>query len=158
MCVTSFICQFRYRLIDTFKQEWYGILSNSPVLDMYRVFKPTLFNEPYLDMLPRNLRVHFVKLRISVHPLRIQIGRYARNNTPRNERYCLCCNSRNIEHEFHFVRICPWFSVLRQKYLIRYVYVNPSVFKYHKLLTSSEKKNELVKLCKYIKEAFVIRN
>ncbi len=106
VCVTSFICQFRDRLIDTFKQEWYGILSKSSVLDMYRVFKPTLFYEPYLDMLPRNLRVHLVKLRISVHPLRIQTGRYARNNTPRNERYCLCCNSRDIEDEFHFVCIC----------------------------------------------------
>ena len=42
VCVTSFICQFRNRRIDTFKQEWYGTLSNRPVLGSYRVFKPTL--------------------------------------------------------------------------------------------------------------------
>ena len=157
VCVNSFICQFRNRLIDTFKQEWFGTLSNGTVLDMYRVFKPTIVYESYLDLLPRSLRTQFVKLRISVHSLRIQTGRYGRNNIPRNERYCVCCNSRDIEDEFHFVCICPCFSVLRQKYLKRYLYVNPSVFKYHQLLTSSDK-NELVKLCKYIKEAFVIRN
>jgi len=140
VCVNSFICQFKNRLIDTFKQEWFGTLSNSPVLDMYRVFKPTIVYESYLDLLPRSLRIQFVKLRISVHSLRIQTGRYGRNNIPRNERYCVCCNSRDIEDEFHFVCICPCFSVLRQKYLKRYLYVNPSVFKYHQLLTSSEKK------------------
>ncbi|XP_052255506.1 uncharacterized protein LOC127861165 [Dreissena polymorpha] len=117
VCVNSFICQFRNRLIDTFKQEWFGTLSNSTVLDMYRVFKPTIVYESYLDLLPRSLRTQFVKLRISVHSLRIQTGRYGRNNIPRNERYCVCCNSRDIEDEFHFVCICPCFSVLRQKYL-----------------------------------------
>jgi exonuclease III len=155
--VSSFICKFKNRLIDAFKQEWFGTINNSSMLDMYRSFKTVFIYEPYLDILPRNLRKHLVKLRMSVYPLRIQTGRYASNNTPRNERYCLVCNSNDIEDEFHFVCICRCYINIRRKYLKRFFYINPSVFKFHQLLVSTDK-NEIVKLCKYIQEAFEIRN
>ena len=73
VCVTSFIGQFRDRLIDKFQQNWYGILNNSPVLDMYRVFKSTLVYEPYLDMLPSSVRVHLKK---DLQIIQITIGGY----------------------------------------------------------------------------------
>ena len=74
--VNAFISEFKCRIVDTFKQEWYGNISNSSVLDMYRIFKTSLDYEIYLDLVPKSLRLYFVKLRISVHPLRIQTGRY----------------------------------------------------------------------------------
>ena len=40
------------------------------------------------------------KLRISAHKLNIEVGRY--NKTPRNERFCKKCNTREIEDEMHF--------------------------------------------------------
>ena len=40
------------------------------------------------------------KLRLSVLPIRIQIGRYDRNNTPREQRICLFCAVPDIEDEF----------------------------------------------------------
>ena len=92
-----------------------------------------------------------------MRPLRIQTVRFSRNNLPRNERYCLCCNTRDIEDEFHFVCICPCYTQIRTKFIKRFYYVSPSVLKFHELLTSSNK-NEIVKLCKYMKEAFIIRN
>ena len=155
--VNAFINEFKCRIIDTFKQVWNGNISNSAVLDMYRTFKTSLDYETYLDLVPKSLRLYFVQLRVSVHPLRIQTGRYARNNIPRNERYCLCCNSRDIEDEYHFICICHCYCQLRKTYIKRFYYVNPSVFKFHQLLTSCNK-NEIMNVCKYIKEAFTIRN
>ena len=64
-----------------------GITLLYPTLDKYTVFKTSLVYEEYLDLLPRRLRLFFVRLRVSAHPLRIQTGRYAQNNTPRNELY-----------------------------------------------------------------------
>ena len=155
--VNSFISEFKCRLVDTFKQEWYGKMNNSSVLDMYKVFKTSLVYEEYLDLLPRRLRLFFVRLRVSAHPLRIQTGRYAQNNIPRNERYCLCCNDLDLEDEYHFICICRCFTDLRKRYISRIFYINPSVYKFHNLLVSRNK-TVISNLCKYIKEAFVIRN
>lgn len=106
--------EFKHRIIDTYKQEWFRVVSNSSSLDMYRIFKTQLMYENYLDLLPRNCRLFLTRLRLSVHPLRIQVGRYARNNIPRNERYCICCNMADIEDEYHFVCKCPCFENLRK--------------------------------------------
>ena len=75
--VKLFINDFKCRLIDTFKQECLGNINRSSMLDMYRIFKTTFEYENYLDLLPKKLRLYFVKLRISVHLLRIQTGRFA---------------------------------------------------------------------------------
>jgi len=152
----SFLCELKCRIVDAFKQEWFGNMNDSSVLDMYRIFKTTLEYETYLDLLPKSLRTYFVKLRASAHPLRIQTGRYARNNIPRNERYCQCCDQRDIEDEFHFICKCPCFQQLRQKYIKIVYYVNPSVFKFHTLLNSTCK-IEIINLCKYMKEALAVR-
>ena len=96
-------------------------------------------------------------LRVSAHPLRIQTGRYAQNNIPRNERYCLCCNDLDLEDEYHFICICRCYSDLRKKFISRIYYENPSVYKFHKLLVSCDK-SVIYNVCKYIKEALVIRN
>ena len=47
-----------------------------------------------------------------------------------NQRYCLCCNSNDIEDEFHFVCVCPSFNDIRKKYIKKFYYIRPSVFKY----------------------------
>jgi hypothetical protein len=153
--VKTFITTFRCRLIDCFKQEWFRML-DSPVLFMYKEFKTELGYEKYLDILPRSFRFYFCRLRLSVHPLRMQTGRYARNHIVREERYCLCCNERDLEDEYHFVCVCPCFNATRRKYLKRLYYVNPSVHKFISLITSNNK-NELVKLSLFVKEALSIR-
>ena len=94
--------------------------------------------ESYLDILPRNLRYFFTRLRLSVHPLHIKTGRYARD-VARNQRYCLCCNSTDIEDEFHFICICPAFRNIRKKYIKTCYYKRPSMYKYLSLLHSNNK-------------------
>ena len=125
---------------------------------MYKVLKTSLIYEEYFDLLPRRLRLFFVRLRVSAHPLRIQTCRYAQNNTPWNERYCICCNQLDLEDEYHYICICRCNTDLMKKYISRTIYINPSVYKYHKLLVSCEKSVNISNVCKYIKEALAQRN
>ena len=144
------------RLLDNYKQNWQGSLNNSSVLDMFRIFKSDFGYEEYLDIHPRECRFYVSRLRLSVLPLRIQLGRYSQNNLPRNERYCLCCGNVDIEDEYHFVFICPCYNTIRRKYLKCFYYVRPSVYKYHQLLRSSNRV-EFINLSVYIKESLIVR-
>jgi len=121
-------------------------------MDLYKFVKPDF--EMYLDVLPKYLRIFFSRLRMFVHPLRIQTGRYTNDNRPRNERYCMVCNSHDIEDEYHFICLCPWYSNFRRKW--RY-YVKPSVYKYLQLLTTVDKQ-ELVTISLYVKLALLMRS
>ncbi|XP_052261166.1 THO complex subunit 6 homolog isoform X2 [Dreissena polymorpha] len=38
----AFVCEFKCRIIDTFKQEWFGDMNRISILDMYRMLKTTL--------------------------------------------------------------------------------------------------------------------
>ena len=55
-----------------------------------------------------------MKIRISNHKLMIETGRY--NQTSRNERFCVICNSGIIEDEFLFLFNCPKYSIPREKF------------------------------------------
>ena len=96
----------------------------------YVLFKNTFHYESYLDLLPSSLRMFFCRLRLSVHPLRIQTGRYGRNRIARDQRYCLFCNSHDIEDEYHFILSCPCYTDIMKKYIKSYYLKRPSVFKF----------------------------
>jgi hypothetical protein len=152
-----FLTEFKNRILDVVKQEWFANLENSSLLYFYKNVKSTFEYEKYLDILPKGFRFYFCKLRMSGLPLRIQTGRFNRNLIPRNERYCLCCNNLDIEDEYHFICICSFYSELRKKY-IKDIYVKrPSVYKFIKLLNSCDK-TELIQLSLFIKNALALRN
>ena len=138
-----FLREFKMRVIDSFKTEWFSSINKSTVLDMYCHFKSTICYENYLDIIPRHLRFYFTRLRASIFPLRIQIGRYGRNRVTREQRHCQCCEDLDIEHEYHFICICNVYSEIRKKYLKRYYFTHPSVYKYHQLLKSSNRQDNL---------------
>ena len=52
------------------------------------------------------------KFRTSDHSLQIEIGRYKK--IPRNQRFCLSCNSK-IDDEYHFFLHCHLNSALRNE-------------------------------------------
>ena len=145
------------RDIDGFLQEWHTHVKKSHVLELYRNIKLDFIYERYLDMLPGDLKTYICKIRISAHSLIIQTGRYARNRTPRNERYCIYCNTNDLEDEFHFILICPCYSVIRKKYIHKYFYQHPSMFKFIELLKSGNRKN-IVNLAYFVKNALSIRS
>jgi len=138
------------------KNEWSKSLE-SPVLKLYKECKHVFGYEKYLDILPRGLRFYFCRLRLSVHPLRMQTGRYDRPRTEPEDRYCLCCDLRDLEDEYHFVCICPCYMAIRKKYLRKDLYDNPSMFKFINYL-NSQNKIELVNLSSFVKDALAIRN
>ena len=110
----------------------------------------------YLDCVPFKYRICLTKLRLSSHTLRIESGRYGNNRVEHNHRYCLICNSGDIEDEFHFVCVCNAYTDQRRKYLNKNYYRRPSMIKFVELLQSNNKNTQL-KLCKFLYESFTIR-
>lgn len=90
-------------------------------LHLFASFKTTFKFETYLDFLTDfNVRSCLAKLRLSSHNLQIEAGRFHKNKTPRDERFCLYCKTANVfevEDEIHFVLSCPLFAEERKKVL-----------------------------------------
>ena len=151
-----FLPVFKQRVIDTYTQLWVNAKENSSSLFIYNNYKSCLTYEPYLDLIPYNLRHYITKIRIGSHSLRIITGRYANNNIPREQRYCSLCNSRDIEDEFHFIVICPRLHEIRKKYIKKYYYKHPNMLKFLELMTKTQS-THLRRLSLFIKEALTYR-
>ena len=98
--------------------------------------------EHYLNVLPNKLRVVLSRLRLSSHQFRFETGRYSQNRVDRAQRICTLCNKSDIEDEYHFVLVCPVYSILRQKYIRPYYYNRPSVYKFTLLMQKKKKKKK----------------
>ena len=144
------------RLRDIYITEWREGINLSTALYMYKEIKQTFELSSYLLVIhKRKLRNAIAKLRLSSHRLSIEVGRH--RNIPRWERKCTLCNRNDLEDEYHFTLICPSYTDLRQQYIQRYFYVNPSVLKYITLMNSTKAK-VLRNLAIYITKAFKLRD
>ena len=85
------------------------------------------------------------------------ICRWAGNNDVRNQRCCQCCNSNDIEDEFHFICVRQSFTNIRKKYIKKCYYIRPSVFKYLQLLQSNNR-TKLIILCLFVKDSLKVRS
>ena len=152
--LTNFQRIFKQRIIDCFFQEWYGEVNNSVVLEKYtyKYFKNGFGYEKIPRYVKQRFEVYISRFRLSAHPLRIQSGRCARNSIPRNESYCLCCQTTNIEDIFHFILVCSCYRELRESCLNNYYYHKPSTFKLTELFKSSSM-SILQNLSRYVKLA-----
>ena len=141
------------RISDQFKQEWSTSVNSMSKLDYYVKFKTTFCYEDYIDKLNNDsLRKYFSRLRLCSHSLEIEFGRY--NGDDRNNRLCKLCNQKVVESEYHFLLCCTKYETVRKKYLGHISW--PTVHKFN-LLMSTKKKTTMIKLSKFIKEAFEIR-
>ena len=68
-----FLMNFKQRIIDTFVQQWQVSIDKSTILDFYKRFKHNFEYDTYLDIRPYSLKCILSKIRLSCHPLRIQI-------------------------------------------------------------------------------------
>ncbi len=134
-------CQiFKARLIDIFRQQWNMDVNTNSKLQLYKHCKDTFGYEEYLNIVShKHIRYGLTRLRLSSHQLRVETGRYGRNRTPRDERYCLQCNTGDIEDEYHFVCVCPIYNYLRENYIPAFYRRNISVLKFVNLLKSNKK-------------------
>lgn len=153
----SFHCIFKERLIDMFKQNWFEDTNQARILHIYRFLKTDFTMEPYLNILPKQLRIYVSRLRLSSHPLRIETGRYGVNRVDRNQRLCLLCNENEVEDEFHFILVCNKYKQTRNTYIKKFYYERPSMQKLVQLFQSNSPKI-IYNLAKFIKYAFEIRN
>ena len=73
--------------------------------------------------------------RISAHKLFIEKGLHS--GITRDNRLCKCCSRtcNDIEDEYHFILVCPYYLDLRQKLIKKILLYKPSVFKFVKLLS-----------------------
>ena len=121
----------------------------------YRSFATFQF-QPYLDKVNISKYLYaFSKLRMSSHRLEVESGRWVRpNRTPLDERKCFFCNV--LEDEYHFVLECSVYLELRKKYISKYFWKRPNMFKFIDLINSSST-SCIRKLCTIIFQAFKLR-
>ena len=153
--INNFISVFKQRLTDNFIQNWQSRLAESSRAIFYRSFATFQF-QPYLDKVNvfKYLQA-YSKLRMSSHRLEVEAGRWVRQNrVPILERKCSFCNI--LEDEYHFVIQCAAYSELREKYISKYFWKRPNMFKFVELINSSNI-NYIRKLCIFIYHAFNLR-
>ena len=109
--------------------------------------------QPYLNFsISKMLRSFLTKLRISAHKLQIEVGRYCNPIIPRDERYCISCQTV-VEDEHHFLFECPLYNQLRSEYCTLF---NNDCDMSFEILTPSDVKSTR-NICHFIREALNIR-
>ncbi len=103
---------------------------------MYKLYKEVYEIEEYLVKLYKNSRTCLTKFRTGNNKLPIITGRY--NQIDREERCCIKCNSGLIGDEYHVLLECQSQDVvqLRNKYIPEYYRLQPSHFKFVRLMQS----------------------
>ena len=150
-----FISLLKQRVTDTFIQNWGARLGDSSRANFYKSF--AVFQlQPYLDKVNINkFSQTFSRLRMSSHRLEVESGRWVKPNAvPFDERKCVVC--QKLEDEYHFVLECSLYSELRKKFISKYFWKNPSMFKFIELLNSTNM-GCIRRLCCFIFHAFNLR-
>ena len=147
--------QIKQRILDIYKQSWYSRINNSHRLESYRLFKFEFELENYLTCIrERKYQISYSKFRLSSHKLAIEQGRHLRID--KHQRLCTNCNMGMIENEYHFLLICPKFTVLRKQYFKSYYCKWPNINKFISLMSSTSVKT-LNNIGKYLHKAFESR-
>ena len=100
---TKVISHFQSQVLESLKQH----LTENKKLNLYASFKTTYKFESYLDFVQDfTVKSTIAKLRTSAHHLQIETGRFSKNKTPREERFCPHCKTLNnftVENEINFL-------------------------------------------------------
>jgi len=108
----DFYTMARCRLFENYKNEWKTEIIDFSSLDSYVKFKPTHGLEEYLSIVKdkRHL-IALSRFRLRSHNLAIESGRH--RNVQRDMRFCVFCDSNQIEDEKHFLLYCSFYDELR---------------------------------------------
>jgi hypothetical protein len=154
--VEAFICEFKQRVKDVLTQEWLSSLHTSSRFDLYSLFKFTLTPEMYITdpsfVLYRRL---LTKIRIGMANLAVEQGRYT--GIARHLRFCIVCNTQQIEDEYHFIMICPIYHNLRTLYLPANIIIQRSHRSFATLMSSGNK-NVILNLQLFIHYALSLKH
>ena len=112
--IKMFLPVLKTRLIDTFITESREGIRNSSSLLLFKELSIIYETVPYLKLLYNaKYRNALAKIRLSSHSLAIETGRH--NGIPRENRKCTLCNINDIEDEYHFIIICPFFPRITKR-------------------------------------------
>jgi hypothetical protein len=105
------------KLCDSFLSNWYNLKKcinedKKGHLRTYFTFKEHFIREKYTFLNDFKVRLAICKIRISAHPLMIEIGRY--KNLETEERLCKLCITQKIEDEYHFLIDCHIYNNSRK--------------------------------------------
>jgi hypothetical protein len=136
------------RIYDQYLQQWCCELNTFSKLESYNIFKSEFVQEKYLSNINNvNHRKALSRFRCSAHKLAIEEGRF--RNIERNQRLCNKCNVHQIESEYHFLLVCPFYSDLRKQLLPKYYCVWPNINKFKSIMKTTQK-SKIVNLAKFI--------
>ena len=129
----GFMSALKKRLADNFIQNLHSRLEDSSRAVFYRSIASFHF-QPYLE----HINVYkfsqaLSKLWVSSHCLEIEAGRWVSITV--NDRKCAVCQV--LEDEYHFVLECRMYTELRPKYIPRYYWRRPRMFKFVELINTS---------------------
>lgn len=150
-----FVRIFKQRLCDTNVQNWNARIENSPRSTFFKSIVSFGFQYYLKCNVCNSLTIAMSRLLLSSHNLSIETGRWHRPNCiPRQDRKCITCNK--LEDEYHFVIECNLYTELRKRYIAKYYWSNPSMYKLKQLFESTNI-TKLRKLCTYVDKAFKFR-
>jgi hypothetical protein len=98
----------RERIHEREEVKWRTQCLLRPKLRTYCKIKKDLIFEPYLQMHHRGGIPELAKIRGGSNRLRIEQGRYVKEQV--NERVCRCCASGEVEDELHFLLQCSAYN------------------------------------------------
>ena len=127
-----FLLIAKQNLKDLAYQKIDSYIDNSNKCLIYKYIPKQRLPQQYLvkNISPKCRNI-ITKFRISAHKLSIETGRF--NAVAIEDRTCSKCNLNDLEDEFHFILICPYYNDIRLQYIKPYFYNRPSVHKLTKL-------------------------
>ena len=148
-----FLMSVKQRLSDQFVQNWNSRINESSRALFYRNISAFEI-QPYLKIVNvEKFCKSMSRLRVSSHRLAVETGRWQKPNPiPYGERICNVCST--LDDEFHFVLECVQFRELRIKYIPKFFWERPNMFKFIDLMKSSNE-NTVKDLSMFVHYAFL---
>ena len=113
---------FKKQLRKNYVQNWLKTRSNSSEGSREKFTHKEIKNDYHLEDYLKTIRnpahrISITKLRLAVHSLRIQTGKYENKGAsiPVEERTCLICKINCIEDERHFLMYCQEYDDIRHE-------------------------------------------
>ena len=133
-------------------------------LNFYCTFKTDATPSNSLELITNQKHRRAVaKLRAGNHNLKIETGRHSTPKVPEYMRTCQCCNSNQIENEFHFLLMCNCCNAIRKIFMDDITSKYPSFVSlddHYKIIFLFNSIDPFIcrKLGYFIYEAFELRN
>ena len=129
------ISVFKRRIDDVHMQYINAEIGNVSNSRLYKYLNSSFVNNDYLfNIKEKYIRIALTKIRLGSHNLMIERGRWMKLEVI--DRECTRCGK--LEDELHAITECKLFSIWRKKYLPRWLYTKPSMYKLITFLDNSK--------------------